>query len=98
MFTAIDKRSATNGMSIVVRDKSKDLIEYVDGDHILFLGWERGATPEGKPAQVVYITQLMRWEAPHTAEVITPVERAKIAQNVREAYRALGLETYIEYR
>jgi hypothetical protein len=98
MFTAIDKHSATDGRSVVVRSKSRDLIQYLDGDHVLLLGREGGTTPDGGPAQVVYVFEEMNWEPPYAADTISSADRAKIARNIQDAYRALGLETYIELR
>ena len=98
MFTAIDKHSATDGKTVFVRSVDRDLIEYRDGDHVVLLGIEGATTPDGGPAQIIYVGPEIRWEQPFVDQEITAYDRANIAANVVEAYRALGLESYIESR
>jgi len=98
MFRVIDRRTATNDHGITVQRAGRDFIRYRDGDKVMLIPWERAATPDQGPAQIVYVDDKLKWQPPNEAIDITPEQIAEIADNVTNAYRELGLTTYIYQR
>lgn len=98
MFRRVMSHFATDDAGVEVRGVSRDLFEYREGQRVLRIGRESAVTDAGGPAQIVYIDNFLRWQAPFEADVITPADADRISANVVEAFEALGLPTFIERR
>ncbi len=64
-------------------------LAYREGDRQMFVDSEVLAGPSGMG---VYRSTIKHWNAPHDAVVIDEVERERILDNIRDAFRFQGFE------
>jgi hypothetical protein len=65
---------------------------YREGDRKMFVDSEVVAGPSGL---AIYRGSIERWDAPHEAHIVSAVERERIANNIREAFRFFGFEIHV---
>jgi hypothetical protein len=64
-------------------------LRYCEGQKAMFVDSEVLTGPSG---MMVYKSSIARWDAPYTGISIDDQERTRIANNIREAFRAQGFE------
>lgn len=98
MFRKVANNYATNDTGIDVRGVSRDTFEYREGNHILRIGREAAVTDDGRPAQIIYLDNFLRWEPPFDKERIVGGDIDRISGNLIAAFAALGVPTFTERR
>lgn len=78
---------SSDGFSVEVLGRTG--LVYREGDRQMFVDSEILAGPSGMG---VYRSTINRWSAPHDAEVVDEVERERIVNNIRDAFRFQGFE------
>jgi hypothetical protein len=99
VFRKVANNHATDdqsGVSIVGVDRFS--FAYRIRDHVLVLGREDAVAPDGGAAQLVNIDTFLKWQPPHDAKPLTAPQLERIAADIVDAFRALGVETIIERR
>jgi hypothetical protein len=89
MFTSPQPNifESSDGFSVEVLGRTG--LCYREGDRKMFVDSEVLMGPSG---MAVYRTSIARWDAPHHNESIEKVDRERILENIRDAFRFQGFE------
>lgn len=78
---------SSQGFSVEVLGRTG--LAYREAGRELFVDSEVLTGPTG---MAVYRDSISRWKPPHDAEIVTDEDRARILENIREAFRFQGFE------
>jgi len=67
-------------------------MRYVEGDRSMFVDSEVLAKPG---AMALWGETIRRWDPPYDAEMVGPVERSRIIDNIRLAFESQGYELQV---
>jgi hypothetical protein len=92
MFRAVSLSDITNGRGVTVSLVDRGTIRYRRSGRILTLPCDCVGDRETGTANVVYLNGALRW---HDDQPVVDADRAVIARDIVEAYKALGIETEV---
>jgi len=81
---------SSDGFSVEVLGRTG--LCYREGTRKMFVDSEVVTGPAG---MAVYRDTIERWDAPHEANIVGDVERERILNNIREAFRFQGFEIQV---
>ena len=96
MFTKLNTYGAASSRGFTVQRKTRDAMEYAEGDHVAVIPVEPGVNDNGQPYLAVYASSPLHWLPPHAEERIMPAKHQEITGNVREALEFLRLHFVLE--
>jgi hypothetical protein len=79
---------STEGFS--VRMSGRTELKYIEGDHVLSIDSEMLLSDS--PFAIVSISRVQQWDPPYSDQLIDDLERKRITNNIREAFRSQGKE------
>lgn len=92
MFRAVNLNEITNGRGVTVSLIDRGSVRYRRSDRELVLPCDCVGDPEAGSANVVYLRRELRWQ---DDQPVADAERATIAKDIVDAYKAVGIETEV---
>lgn len=92
MFRAVNLSDISNGAGVTVSLVDRGTIRYRRSDRELMLSCDCVGDHEAGSANIVHLERGLRWQ---DNEPVGDAERAIIARDIVEAYKALGIETEV---
>jgi hypothetical protein len=77
-------------LGFIVIDLGRGELQYLEGDHTVFLDSEGVMGPERDI--VVYADSLKKWDPPYQSEIIDEANRGRILGNVERALASQGIK------